>query len=185
MYMITNHPRVYVDAGKWYFWHEDSVSHEGPFETDWQASHAAYAYDLARETDKGRKMLESTFGAELVPGALNSIAEMCRALNDQWWRDPDTLSPLPSRNRGELIALMHSELSEALEGMRKNRDDEHLPHRKSEEVELADALIRIFDYAGGHGLDLGGALVEKCRYNLARADHKPENRKTGGDGKRF
>jgi hypothetical protein len=45
------------------------------------------------------------------------------------------------------------------------------------EVELADAVIRIFDLAGGYGLDLGGALAEKLEYNASRADHKPENRK--------
>jgi len=184
MYMIDNHSRVYADAGKWYFWHEDGVSYEGPFETDWKASHAAYAYDLARTMNQGRIDLDTDIPLPIA-SQLNNLSAICRRLNDQWWRDPDTLSPLPSRNRAELIALMHSELPEALEGMRKNRDDEHLLHRKSEEVELADALIRIFDYAGGHGLDLGGALVEKCRYNLARADHKPENRKAGSDGKRF
>lgn len=183
MYMIANHPRVYADAGKWYFWCDDQTSYEGPFNSDWQASRMAYAYDLEQTTDLGRRALDNDDG--MIRIALRGMSEMCRALNDQWWRSPDTLAPLEGRNRGELIALMHSELSEALEGMRKDRMDEHLPHRKSEEVELADALIRIFDYAGAHGLDLGGALVEKCRYNLARADHRPENREAGGDGKRF
>jgi hypothetical protein len=46
------------------------------------------------------------------------------------------------------IALCHSELSEALEGHRKGIQDDHLPHRLMVEVELADALIRIFDLAG-------------------------------------
>jgi len=97
-----------------------------------------------------------------------------------WWNDIKTGEPI-QRNRGELIALMHSELSEALEGIRKNTNDDHLPHRTAEEVELADCVIRIFDYAGAYGLDLGGALVEKLIYNSNRSDHKPENRaKDGG-----
>jgi NTP pyrophosphatase (non-canonical NTP hydrolase) len=59
--------------------------------------------------------------------------------------------------------------------------DDKLPHRKGLEVELADAMIRILDMAGGLGLDIGGALVEKLEYNSNRADHKPENRlKEGG-----
>lgn len=82
-----------------------------------------------------------------------------------------------------MIALIHSEISEALEGVRKNCPDDKLPHRKMEEVELADALIRIFDYAGAHNLDLGGALVEKMAYNRSRADHKPENRRKEGGKK--
>jgi len=80
--------------------------------------------------------------------------------------------------------LMVSEISEAMEGERKSLQDDKLPHRRMAEVELADALIRIFDYAGGFGYDLGGALVEKCLYNLQRADHKPEHRAADG-GKKF
>jgi NTP pyrophosphatase (non-canonical NTP hydrolase) len=84
----------------------------------------------------------------------------------------------------EKIALIHSEVSEALEGFRKDRADEHLPHRKSIEVELADAVIRIFDLAGALELDLGGAITEKMAYNAQRADHKPEARAASG-GKVF
>lgn len=79
------------------------------------------------------------------------------------------------------IALVHSEVSEALEGFRKSADDDHLPHRKAVEVEFADAIIRILDLAGAMGLDVSGAIVEKMAYNQQRADHKPENRaKFGG-----
>ena len=49
-----------------------------------------------------------------------------------------------------------------------------------EEVELADTVIRIMDYAGRWGLDIGGAIMEKLEYNKNRADHKIENRKLGG-----
>lgn len=79
------------------------------------------------------------------------------------------------------LALIHSEVSEGLEGHRKDLMDDHLPHRKMLEVELADAVIRIFDLAGGLKMDLGGAIAEKLAYNAKRPDHKPENRaKEGG-----
>lgn len=116
---------------------------------------------------------------------INELIEICHqaAVDGGWWHDVNTGEPLV-RNDGELIALMHSELSEALEGVRKNKMDDHLPLRKSVEVELADALIRIFDYAGSRQLDLSGALEEKLAYNKTRTDHKPENRAKDG-GKSF
>lgn len=67
------------------------------------------------------------------------------------------------------IALIHSELSEMVEGIRKDAPDDKLPHRKMEEVELADVLIRMEDYAGTYGLDLGGARDEKEAYNFSRS----------------
>ena len=75
------------------------------------------------------------------------------------------------RNVGELIALMHSELSEALEAHRKDLDDNHLPHRKGVEVELADCMIRIMDTAAGLNLNVVEAMIEKLAYNRTRA-HK-------------
>lgn len=103
--------------------------------------------------------------------------------NKKWWVDLETGEP-KERNIGELIALVHSELSEALEAHRKDLMDDKLPNRKGLEVELADAVIRIFDMAGGLGLDLGGAFVEKMAYNANREDHKIENRVKEG-GKKF
>jgi len=80
--------------------------------------------------------------------------------------------------------LIVSEIAEAMEGERKNLMDDKLPHRKMAEVELADALIRIFDYAGAFNLDIGGALVEKTAYNAVRADHTTEER-LKENGKKF
>lgn len=116
---------------------------------------------------------------------VNHAIMLCHGLATRagWWSDIETGEPL-DRNDGELIALMHSELSEALEGIRKGTMDDHLPHRSAVEVELADAMIRILDYAGSRGLDLAGAMIEKLAYNARRADHKPENRAADG-GKKF
>lgn len=72
------------------------------------------------------------------------------------------------RNVGEALALIHSEISEGLEGHRKGLHDEHVAGFTSLEVELADAVIRIMDLAGGLGLDIAGALVAKHTYNRTR-----------------
>lgn len=100
-----------------------------------------------------------------------------------WWSDLKTGLPL-NRNVGELLCLVHSEISEAMEGHRKNLPDDKLPHRSMFEVELADAMIRIFDIAGHFKLDLDGAIREKREYNAKRADHKKENR-LSDNGKKF
>ena len=107
-----------------------------------------------------------------------------------WWTDLDTLQSLAEECRirtrfgkalvAEKLALIHSEISEAMEGARKNLMDDKLPHRKMIEVELADALIRILDLAGALHLDLAGAVQEKVAYNAVREDHKVENRKAEG-----
>lgn len=91
---------------------------------------------------------------------------------------------LPPRNIGELLCLVHSEISEAMEGARKGLMDDKLAHRPMLEVELADAVIRIFDIGGGLGLDIPGAIADKMTYNAQRADHKIENRIADG-GKKF
>ncbi len=114
--------------------------------------------------------------------ALNLMAQQVFEDNVKmgWYTDPAT-GERKERNVGELLALIHSEISEGLEGHRKKLMDTHLPHRAMLEVEMADAIIRIFDLAGYLGLDIGGAYVEKREYNANRADHKLENRiKEGG-----
>ena len=77
----------------------------------------------------------------------------------------------------QAIALMHSELSEALEADRKDLMDDKLTHRKGLEVELADAVIRIMDFSQGKDLDVGGAVIEKLNYNKTRPYLHGENKK--------
>lgn len=127
---------------------------------------------------------------------LNSLVAECHnsAVAAGWWRLPEQPGELVAQVvhvRGgtflgkalvaQKLVLIHSEISEAMEGHRKGLADNHLPHRPSVEVELADAIIRIADLAGALGLDLEGALREKMEYNARREDHKLENRaKDGG-----
>jgi NTP pyrophosphatase (non-canonical NTP hydrolase) len=115
--------------------------------------------------------------------SLNGFAKMCHEANIKWWYDLNT-GALLDRNKGEMLMLMVSEIAEAMEGERKDLMDDHLPHRKMAEVELADALIRIFDYAGAYNMDLTGAFKEKMAYNLTRKDHTKEARLAEG-GKKF
>lgn len=129
----------------------------------------------------------------LIEGVTN-LQAACHHLSkgSGWWTVLDKKSGTPASmidpfNHdvfGCKIALIHSEISEAMEGGRKDKMDDHLPHRKSEEVELADAIIRIMDLAQARKLDLAGAIIEKLAYNQTRADHKPENRAAAG-GKKF
>lgn len=122
--------------------------------------------------------------AEAYNGLTSAISLAHQTANDAgWYRNPKTGETI-KRNFGEVIALMHSELSEALEADRKDLRDDKLPHRPGVEVELADCCIRIFDTAAALGLDLAGAIIEKNRFNRQRADHKLTNRAAAG-GKKY
>lgn len=117
--------------------------------------------------------------------SINMLRDRCfqNALDAGWHTDLGT-GELIERNKAEMLMLIVSEVAEAMEGVRKDLKDDHLPERSMEEVELADTVIRIMDYAGRWGLDIGGAIIEKLEYNKNRADHKIENRKLDG-GKKF
>lgn len=98
------------------------------------------------------------------------LSDMCRLAHqmsrEKGWYDQDD----GKRNQGELIALMHSELSEALEAARKgNPASEKIPEFSGIEEELADVLIRIGDFCGYMGFDLEGAVSAKMGYNQNRA----------------
>ena len=104
-----------------------------------------------------------------------------------WWTDLSNNMDLAEEARlgtrlgkalvAEKLCLIHSEISEAMEGHRKSLPDDKLPHRLMLEVEMADAVIRIMDLAGAMKLDIGGAIQEKLSYNATREDHQIKNRK--------
>jgi NTP pyrophosphatase (non-canonical NTP hydrolase) len=105
------------------------------------------------------------------------------AISAGWYLDIKTGKEI-ERNIPEMLCLIHSEISEAMEGYRKHLMDDKLPNRSMIEVELADAMIRIGDLAGYLNLDLAAAIIDKIVYNSQRLDHKLENRKKQG-GKQF
>lgn len=116
---------------------------------------------------------------------LNELSKVIHEANIKWWQDVETGLPI-KRNKGELIALMHSELSEALEGERKQLADDKLPQYPMAVVEIIDAMIRELDYLAGFypGVDIQKVYEDKMAFNATRQDHKHEARRIAG-GKQF
>jgi len=95
------------------------------------------------------------------------------AKENGWWDLP--------RDTGTLLMLVVSEIAEAMEGFRKDLMDDKLPHHKMFDVEICDAIIRLFDLAGHMNIDVGKVIIEKLAYNAKRGDvpkrDKSKNRK--------
>lgn len=93
-------------------------------------------------------------GPELVQMIHHEWAVPCG-----WWTDLETGQP-KDRDIDELVTLVVTELAEAAEGIRKDLKDDKLPQYPMESVEIADAIIRMYDLAGGMGIE-----VHECADN--------------------
>lgn len=102
----------------------------------------------------------------ITESSVNAINAISRAVYKNahahgWWDQ--------ERNQGEMIALMHSELSEALEAIREgNPPCPKDPSMSTLEEEMADVVIRAMDFCYAHGIDLGRAIQRKHAINMAR-----------------
>ena len=102
-------------------------------------------------------------GQIMFKSSFDHMAEECHntALEKGWWES--------GRGDGEVIALIHSELSEALEGLRHgNPPDDKVPEFTAAEAELADAIIRIMDFSVHRGFRVAEAVVAKAEFNKSR-----------------
>lgn len=109
--------------------------------------------DVIAEIEASRVFVESF--ANMGKGVhANSVAH-------GWWEG--------DRNIGEALALIHSEVSEALEAARSgNPLDDKIPEFSGLEAELADVVIRVMDLGAGLGLRIGEAIHAKHEYNKTR-----------------
>ena len=84
------------------------------------------------------------------------------AIDKGWWDE--------NREHGTLLALIHAEVSEALEAIRNHEPpSEKIKGFTQLEEELADIVIRVMDYAESRGIPLWEAILAKVEYNKGRS----------------
>ena len=105
--------------------------------------------------------------------------------SDLWEKYKPLFASFRNARVGLKLMLATGELGETLEAVRKNLDkDDHCPQFTAEEVEIADAMIRLMNFATDRKLRLAEAMIAKQEYNRTRKDHSKEAR-ASEHGKRF
>lgn len=148
--------------------------------TELQQSLEELTMVVAHQEKPVSELLQNSQFRTILQSSLQLLLVTCHSAARQagWWNDPKTGAPVTDNPLcfSNKLALIHSEVSEAMEGDRKSLPDDKLPHHPMRTVELGDALIRILDLAGGYELHLAHATIEKMIFNTVRPDHKVENR---------
>lgn len=145
----------------------EGLAAPAPFGACRPMSDAEYERHRAEAVERRKQQIGATL-AVLMPAVafqLEQLQQQVYAANEAqgFWDGPG------NDNNASKIALMHSELSEALEADRKGiESDDKIPDFTGVEAELADTVIRILDFSGRHGLRLGEAIQAKLLYNLTR-----------------
>lgn len=123
-------------------------------------------------SDMDTHPIDVEYFVEALPTAFNAFAKIVRdnTVEKGFWRDPGTINAPDHLVQLARLALVTSEVAEAMEVVRKDpsKRDEHVPEFMNLEVELADAVIRIMDFAATYGLNVGGAIRAKHDYNTTR-----------------
>jgi hypothetical protein len=154
----------------------------------WAAPSGAAFLLRIRSKEMKSEQVQSTVPAWISDVDYETLNFFAYAIHDGnlkagWWTDLETGNP-KDRNFGELIALCHSELSEAMEGHRKSKMDDHLPQYPMWWVEMADTFIRMMDMCGAGNVPIGEVVQAKLAYNAQREDHKIKARLLA-DGKKY
>jgi NTP pyrophosphatase (non-canonical NTP hydrolase) len=142
-----------------------TVEPESAVEEPSEVQYVTFVADDGAMSD-GAKLLAQE-GIKILAESVSKTAH-----SHGWWES--------NRNFGEMIALMHSELSEALEAWRDGDDitevsyeaggdDHHGPHKPvGVASEFADVIIRILDTCQTLNIPIAQALIEKAEYNISR-----------------
>jgi len=142
-------------------------------------------------------MAVEIYHANVKKGFYEDNAKVANLLNNVGASEEDRIT-FQKAVKGQRLSLIHSEISEALEGIRKDKSFPRFANvagsidalkedfmilksnpeqfnelfemhvKDTEEDELADALIRILDYCGAYQIDIDFHVKTKLHYNALR-----------------